>query len=91
MAADKGDTTDEYRGEMDVIGNFLKESCIRVPGSIIRIRDLLKAYQEWCEKNNKHAYSERFLSLRSKEIGYEKTRTAEARYWSDIALRAKQG
>ncbi|MDR2021031.1 MAG: hypothetical protein LBQ14_09730 [Treponema sp.] len=82
--------TDEYRGEMDVIGNFLKERCARVPGSTIRIRELFKAYQEWCEENNEHACSERFFSLRLKEMDYEKTRTAEARYWSGIALRVKQ-
>jgi putative DNA primase/helicase len=53
--------TDEYRGEMDVIGNFLKECCVRVPGSTIRIRELFKVYQEWCEENNEHACSERFF------------------------------
>jgi putative DNA primase/helicase len=34
--------TDEYRGEMDVIGNFLKECCIQKPGVSIRIRELFK-------------------------------------------------
>jgi putative DNA primase/helicase len=81
---------------VDVIGNFLsgiflKEYCVRVPGSTIRIRELFKAYQGWCEENNEHACSERFLSLRLKEMGYEKTRTAGARYWSGRALRVKQG
>jgi putative DNA primase/helicase len=81
--------TDEYRGEMDVIGNFLKESCIQNPGMSIRIRELFKAYQEWCDENNEHACSERFFSLRLKEMGYERTRTADARYWSGIMLKAK--
>jgi putative DNA primase/helicase len=78
--------TDEYRGEMDVIGNFLKECCVQHPGASIRIRELFKAYQEWCEENNEHAVSERFLGLRLKEMGFERTRTAEARYWSGLAL-----
>jgi putative DNA primase/helicase len=81
--------TDEYRGEMDVIGNFLKECCIQSPGVSIRIRELFKAYQEWCDENNEHACSERFFSLRLKEMGYERTRTADARYWSGIMLKAK--
>ena len=34
--------TDEYRGEMDVIGNFLKESCVQKPEATIRIRELFK-------------------------------------------------
>ncbi|GHU07062.1 hypothetical protein FACS1894151_00830 [Spirochaetia bacterium] len=80
--------TDEYRSEMDVIGNFLKECCVQREGATIRIRELFKAYQDWCEGNNEHACSERFLSLRLKEMGFEKGRTAEARFWSGIALRA---
>jgi putative DNA primase/helicase len=80
--------TDEYRGEMDVIGNFLKECCAQSPGENIRIRELFKAYQEWCDENNEHASSERFFSLRLKEMGFEKTRTADARYWAGITLKA---
>ena len=78
--------TDEYRGEMDVIGNFLKQCCKQEKDCKIRIRELYKAYSDWCDENNEHAVSERFLSLRLKEIGFEQTRTTEARYWSGIAL-----
>jgi putative DNA primase/helicase len=81
--------TDEYRGEMDVIGNFLKECCIQSPGASIRIRELFKAYQGWCDENNEHACSERFFSLRLKEMGYERTRTADARYWCGLGLLSK--
>jgi len=78
--------TNEYRGEMDVIGNFLKECCLEKDGATIRIRELYKAYADWCDDNNEHAVSERFFSLRLKEMGYEQTRTAEARFWSRLAL-----
>jgi putative DNA primase/helicase len=80
--------TDEYRGEMDVIGNFIKERCVQSPGAQVRIRELFKAYQEWCEDNNEHACSERFVGLRLKEIGFKQTRTSDARYWLGIALKA---
>jgi putative DNA primase/helicase len=79
--------TDEYRGEMDVIGNFLKERCAQNPGVSIRIRELFKAYQDWCEGNNKPAVSERFFGLHLKEMGIEQSRTSEARFWSGLALR----
>jgi putative DNA primase/helicase len=79
--------TDEYRGEMDVIGNFLKEKCIQKKELSIRIRELYKAYADWCDENNEHAVSERFFSMQIKEIGFEQTRTAEARFWSGLALR----
>jgi putative DNA primase/helicase len=80
--------TEEYRSEMDVLGNFIKECCIQNPGVSIRARELFRAYQEWCEENNERACSERFLSLRLKELGLERSRTAEARYWRGIMLKA---
>jgi putative DNA primase/helicase len=80
--------TDEYRGEMDVIGNFLKERCIQKPEISIRIRELFKAYSGWCDENNEHSVSERFFGLHLKEMGFEQTRTSEARFWRGLALRA---
>jgi putative DNA primase/helicase len=79
--------TDEYRGEMDVIGNFLKECCLQEKDKTIRIWELYKAYVDWCDENNEHAVSERFLSMRLKEIGFEQGRTAESRHWEGLALR----
>ena len=80
--------TDEYRGEMDVIGNFLKECCIQKPEASIRIREFFKAYQDWCDENNEHAVSERFFSMHLKEMGFQQNRTCEARFWSGLALLA---
>ena len=80
--------TDEYRGEMDVIGNFIKERCTANAGVSIRIRELYKAYSDWCDDNNEHPVSERFFSMRLKDMGYEQCRTAEARFWSGLGLLA---
>jgi putative DNA primase/helicase len=79
--------TDEYQGEMDVIGNFLKERCEQKKELTIRIRELYKAYADWCDDNNEHAVSERFFTMRLKEIGFLQSRTAEARFWNGLALR----
>jgi putative DNA primase/helicase len=73
--------TDEYRAEMDIIGNFLRERCVQKPGLAIRARELFKCYQEWCGENNEHACSERFLGLRLKELGLEQKRLTDGRYW----------
>jgi putative DNA primase/helicase len=79
--------TDEYRGEMDVIGIFLKERC-RIDIQLqIRIRELYKAYADWCDENKEHAVSERFFSSRLKEMGYEQKRNSEARFWSGLGLK----
>jgi putative DNA primase/helicase len=81
--------TDEYRVEMDIIENFLRERCVQKPGPTIRARELFKCYQEWCGENNEHACSERFLGLRLKELGLEQKRLTDGRYWQGIALRAE--
>jgi putative DNA primase/helicase len=78
--------TDEYRSEMDVIGNFIKECCIQRPDCSIRARELFKVYQDWCEENNEHACSERFLGLRLKELGYEQKRLSDGRYWRGLSV-----
>ena len=36
--------TDEYRGEMDVIGNFIKERCVHKPGALIQAKELFQVY-----------------------------------------------
>jgi putative DNA primase/helicase len=80
--------TDEYRGEMDVIGNFLKECCVQRPGVTIRARELFQVYQDWCDENNEMATSERMFGLRLKELGMAQKRTSEARFWQDLAVQA---
>jgi putative DNA primase/helicase len=81
------EATDEYRNEMDIIGNFTKDRCDQNPGVQIRARELFKCYQEWCEDNNEHACSERFFGLRLKELGLKQKRLSEGRYWLDIMIK----
>jgi len=79
--------TDEYRGEMDVIGNFIKEQCIIKPEGSIKAREFFKCYQDWCVEHNEHAVSERFLGLRLKELGLTQKRNADGRYWIGVQIR----
>jgi putative DNA primase/helicase len=79
--------TEDYRNEMDVLGNFIRECCVQRPDASVRARELFRAYQEWCEENNERTCSERYLGLRLAELGLERTRTAEARYWKGIMLK----
>ena len=78
--------TDEYRGEMDVIGNFIRERCVQKPELSIRARELFRVYQEWCLENNELGTSERMFGLRMKELGMAQKRTAEGRYWLGLGL-----
>jgi putative DNA primase/helicase len=79
--------TDEYRAEMDVIGNFIDERCILKKEVKINIRVLYKAYSVWCDENNEYAISERFFTLRLKEMGYRQCRSATERFWVGVGLK----
>jgi putative DNA primase/helicase len=78
--------TNEYRNEMDVIGNFLKECCCAKEGAKILIKELFRAYQDWCDENNENATSERYFSIHLKQIGYQQGRNSDTRFWLGIAL-----
>ena len=84
--ADILNATDEYRQEMDVIGNFIKTCCI-LGNSNIKARDLFKAYQSWCSDCNEYAVNERFFSLRLKELQHTQKRMSDGLYWLGIALK----
>jgi len=81
--------TDEYRAEMDIIGNFIKERCEQGGGFSIKAREFFKCYQCWCDDNNEHAVSERFFGLRLKEIGFEQKKMNDGRYWQGLRIRAE--
>jgi putative DNA primase/helicase len=74
---------------MDVIGNFIRERCVQGAGCTIRARELFKCYQDWCDENNEHACSERFLGLRLKELGIEQKRLGDGRYWQGLGIKAE--
>jgi len=78
--------TDEYRGEMDVIGNFIKEKCVQDKEMTITIKRLYKAYSDWCGKNYELPVSERFFTLRFKKMGFVQDRTAAERFWVGIGV-----
>ena len=79
--------TDEYRAEMDVIGNFIKECCVEREGLSIRVRELFKCYQDWCIERSEHGCSERFFTLRLKDMGYAQGRNSDSRFWNKLGLR----
>jgi|TergutMp193P3_1026864.scaffolds.fasta_scaffold53565_2 putative DNA primase/helicase len=80
--------TNEYRGEMDVIGNFIKDCCVQKEGILTKVKDIYVAYQQWCVANNERTVSDRYFSLRLQEIGFDRSRTSETRYWKNLGLKA---
>ncbi len=64
-------TTDEYRTEMDIIGQFLEECCDSLPSLDIKAKSLWQAYHGWCEEQGEHTMTSRRFNSQLRERGYE--------------------
>jgi putative DNA primase/helicase len=79
---------EEYREDMDVVGNFIKDRCEQKTGVTIRARELVRVYQEWCAENNEHATSERLFGEHLKELKIDQKRLSDGRYWQNMSVRS---
>lgn len=89
--------TDQYREDMDKVGQFIRDKCItNMPGSGIReelsvpVDELYKAYVEWCVSDGVRSEKKRKFGERMKELEYAqevRKRTGKAtRVWLGIGL-----
>ncbi|MGI9079735.1 MAG: DNA primase family protein [Acidimicrobiales bacterium] len=78
--------TDEYRTEMDVLGNFLAECCVVLTDSFVASADLYRAYVSWCEANGERPASQRKVGLTLTERGFERRQAGHERRWHWFGL-----
>src|SRR5439155_16389137 len=55
--------TQEYREEMDVLGNFLEDRCVMDPREGASAARLYTEYQDWCEKAGERPAGTRAFGL----------------------------
>jgi len=80
------DATEEYRGEMDVLGDFLAECCKTGPGIQATAGDLYRAYTAWCERTGEYPMKQRTFGLRLEERSFVQRRTKAERYWEGVEV-----
>jgi P4 family phage/plasmid primase-like protien len=66
--------TGEYRAEMDVLGQFVKECCEEGPDKSEAAAALYKAYHLWCEDGGERVISKRKFGIQLRERGFERYR-----------------
>ena len=81
--------TEEYREEMDVLGEFLQECCVIAPDGRLTAAQLYTEYSAWCSQMGERPISKRALGLRMKERGFTQHRDGTARMWEGVKLRSK--
>jgi len=78
--------TDDYRSEMDILGNFLTDVCVEGDDLRVTKDQLFREYEIWCQANGEKPSSKRQLGYRLKERGLEEYRTSSDRGWSGISV-----
>ena len=68
------EATDEYRKEMDVLGDFLNECFEIVPMMTLSASEIYKTYKDWCEDGGEFCLSQTKFGKSMNERGFEKKR-----------------
>lgn len=79
--------TQEYRSEMDILGDFLEQRCLESSCVRIRTSQLYDAYERWCEEEHRDPVKHRTFSMRLKERGFKSTHGRSGNYWEGLSLR----
>ena len=77
--------TDDYRGEMDTIGQWMKDCCTLSPDQKTTAQVLYNSYKSWCVQNGNHPLAQKRLGMALKERDLQSLRTPHA-VWQGIGL-----
>ncbi|MCM3665541.1 phage/plasmid primase, P4 family [Mesobacillus subterraneus] len=80
------EATDDYRGEMDAVGNFLKEYCVFNDAAKCYVKDLYQKYEEWCIENGEYLLTRPKFNRKVEERGYKKNRDNKGYYFNGLGI-----
>lgn len=82
--------TEAYRGDMDTLGDFLRDQCFIETGARVEAGPLYQAYEAWCHTSGEKTLTARTFGLHLKERGFtpERTGHAQMRSWAGLRLRS---
>lgn len=84
------EATRDYLDEMDLIGRFLTEDCIREAGIRTPSAVFYKNFTAWSEQNGEKAMSQTAFGLRLKERGLESRKIRGVNHWLGIGPGSKE-
>lgn len=81
------DATDDYRADMDWLGDFISERCIIGVQSVANSA-LFQAYRDWCEVNGEKPRAQRSLTRALLDRGYRQAANRmNGRRWEGLGLK----
>jgi putative DNA primase/helicase len=78
---------DDYRYEMDQVGQFIADRCDMNPTVLTGASVLRKAYEAWCEANGERPMSATAFGLRLQEKGLRRIRSRRGSEYEGIGIR----
>ncbi|WP_083838494.1 DNA primase family protein [Solidesulfovibrio carbinoliphilus] len=76
----------EYRGEMDLLAEFLDEKCVLGLGEKVKAKDLYKAYREFCEAEGEFVLGKKRFADLLLQRGFRKAKIGDM-IWSGLGLK----
>ena len=78
--------TADYRDEMDTVGAFIDESCVRNPEAEAPTKRLYERYVQWCADCSETPMSKANFGARLSEKGFTPGRTNTGRLWRGLSV-----
>lgn len=78
--------TGEYRQDMDLIGEFIRQRCVVGDDHEVGATKLFKAYREWCDENGERPANQTVFGTRLNERGIGRRNTKHGVRRVGIAL-----
>jgi putative DNA primase/helicase len=77
-----------YRDDMDLVGAFIDDRCVREGWAMATATELYAAYKDWCVENGERELPQKVFGGRLTDRGYSRTRNTHSKRWewSGIAL-----
>jgi P4 family phage/plasmid primase-like protien len=80
------EATNNYRDEMDTLGNFINELCVVSEKAKALSSELYQKYTAWCTENGEYELSKTKFNKKLEERGLKKCRDSRGIYFQGIGL-----
>jgi len=79
------EATEDYRSEMNHVGQFVSENYNDLPGAKLPKKDLYVEHRDWCDENGYAPCGQAKLTERLRSMGWVDRRTNKGMVWLDKA------
>lgn len=82
------EATQEYKEEMNTVGNFIAEKLDKQPGSTASFKDVYECYAKWCGETNEYTMKKRTFNNKMREMGFTEAVNSYDRtnHWQNVKL-----